>query len=147
MADVRLSELPAATAVAATDIFPTTQSTTTRKATAQLVADFCRLTEINNQTGTTYTFVLADQGKVVRGSNAAAQTYTIPTNATAAIAIGGSIAIRQVAAGAITITPAGGVTLNIPSGYVAKTGRQGAVLMIHKVGTNEWDLTGDLATS
>ncbi len=147
MADVKISELAAASAVAGTDIFPVTQSTTTRKATAAQVAAYSRLVAINNQTGTSYTFTAADQGGVVRGSSTSAQTYTIPTNASVPLDIGGSIAIRQVGAGAITLSPASGVTLNIPAGYIAKTGRQGAVLMIHKVASNEWDLTGDLATS
>ena len=37
----------------------------------------------NAQTGTTYTFVLADaDNKLVTASNASAQTYTIPLNST-----------------------------------------------------------------
>ena len=34
---------------------------------------------LNAQTGTTYTFALTDNGKLVTASNAAAQTYSIPT--------------------------------------------------------------------
>lgn len=100
---------------------------------------------INNQTGTTYTYTTADPGRVVRANNAAAITHTLPTNASAAIAVGASIAVRQVGAGQVTISPSGGVTLNVPTGYQAKTGRLGSTLMLHKVAADEWDLTGDLA--
>jgi hypothetical protein len=44
---------------------------------------------INSQTGTTYTFVLADgNDKLVTASNASAQTYSIPTNANVAFPVG-----------------------------------------------------------
>lgn len=101
---------------------------------------------INPQTGTVYTLALSDAGKVVRQSNAAAITTTIPTNASVAFPIGSMLSLRQVGVGQITISPSGGVTLNTPSGYAPKTGRQFAVLMLHKVGADEWDLTGDLST-
>jgi hypothetical protein len=101
---------------------------------------------INAQTGTTYSFVLADAGKVVRQSNAAAITDTLPTNAAVAFPVGTVFTVRQAGAGQITITPSGGVTLNIPTGYQAKSGRRYAAMMLHKVGTDEWDLTGDLST-
>lgn len=146
MPDVKISELPAATAVATTDEFPTRQGATTRKSTGQQIVDLARLTPINNQAGTSYTPVVADAGKVVRGSNAAAITYTIETDATQPFIVGSSIAFRQVGAGAITLTPAGGVTLNIPTGYAARTGRLGATIMAHKIDTNAWDITGDLGT-
>lgn len=146
MADIKISALTAATVVNATDVLPATQGAATAKVTAQQVADFARLVAVNSQTGTTYTLVLTDQGKVVRGNNAAAQTHTVPLNATVAFPVGASVAFRQVGAGQITIAPTGGVTLNIPTGYLAKTGRQGATIMIHKVAADEWDVTGDLST-
>lgn len=147
MADVRISELTAATVVAGTDIIPATQGAATKKVTAQQVAEFTRLVEVNSQTGTTYTTVLADQGKVVRGNNASAITYTIPLNSSVAYPIGCSIAFRQVGIGAITLSPSGAVVLNKPTGYLAKTARQHATIMIHKVGADEWDVTGDLASA
>lgn len=112
---------------------------------AALDAKASALVAINNQTGTTYTYTTADPGRVVRANNAAAITHTLPTNASAAIPVGASIPVRQVGAGQVTISPAGGVTLNVPTGFQAKTGRVGAVLMLHKVAADEWDLTGDLA--
>ena len=103
------------------------------------------LVPVNNQTGTTYTFVLTDGGSAVRGDNAAAQTYTVPVDTSVAFPVGTTIAVRQVGAGAITLSPAGGVTLNTPTGFQARTARLGATIMIHEVANNVWDVTGDLA--
>lgn len=101
---------------------------------------------INAQTGTSYKFVMSDRGLVVRQTNASAITDTIPTNASVAYPIGTVLSVRQAGAGQITVAPDTGVTLNIPTGYAAKTGRQYATLMLHKVATNTWDITGDLST-
>ena len=103
------------------------------------------LVPVNNQTSTTYTFALSDGGASVRGDNAAAQTYTVPVDASVEFPVGTTIAIRQVGAGAITLSPAAGVTLNAPAGFQARTARQGATIMIHEVDNNVWDVTGDLA--
>lgn len=100
---------------------------------------------INNQAGTTYTFDTADaRGRVTRFTAATAIAATVPTNAAVSIAVGSVITMRQVGDGQVTVSPSGGVTINIPNGFVAKTARKGSVLMLHKVATNEWDLTGDL---
>ena len=58
----------------------------------------------NAQSGTTYSFVLADLDKIVEGSNAGATTFTIPKNATTAFPIGGTINILQTGLGQITLT-------------------------------------------
>ena len=100
-----------------------------------------------NSVTSTLTFALEHAGAVVRQSNAAAITDTIPDNATVEFKVGAVISIRQVAAGQITITPASGVVLNIPTGFVAKTRAQGSVILVHKVSLNTWDLTGDAASA
>jgi hypothetical protein len=103
---------------------------------------------LNAQTGTTYTFVLTDnRNKLVTASNASAQTYTIPTNASVAFPIGSSINIIAIGTGQVTIQGNGGVT-------VASTGatstapklrvRYSAATLI-KVGTDSWYVVGDLA--
>lgn len=103
------------------------------------------LIPINNQVGTTYQLAASDAGGVVRASNASPITVTIPENTTTAFPVGTSIAIRQVGAGQITLALDDGVVLNVPVGFDAITGRQGATIAIHKVDEDEWDLTGDLA--
>lgn len=101
---------------------------------------------INTQVGA-YTFVPSDAGKLVRHTSATAVAATIAVNATQAFALTQVTTGRQAGAGQITITPATGVTLNIPGGFVSKTRAIGSVYMLHYVSADTWDLTGDLATS
>jgi hypothetical protein len=104
---------------------------------------------INAQTGTTYTFVLADQGKFITASNASAQTYSIPTNATAAFPIGTSIDLIQIGAGQVTVSAAtpGTTTLLSIGGTAAspKTRAQYSAITLKKVGTDSWYAIGDIA--
>lgn len=134
-------------ALADADLLETEQSGTSKGTTVGEVATFARRVPINDQTGTSYTLVIGDAGKVVRCDNASAITLTVPANATVAFAIGDTVSFRQVAAGKITLSPAGGVTINSPQGFDPETARLGSTMMLHKVDTNEWDLTGDLAAS
>ncbi|MGH6993254.1 MAG: hypothetical protein ACREEH_07940 [Caulobacteraceae bacterium] len=64
---------------------------------------------VNEQDGD-YTFVLADSGKLVRGSVATGIAWTIPPNSSVAFPIGTVIAVRNVGAGTITLTRGSGVT-------------------------------------
>lgn len=97
---------------------------------------------VNPQSGN-YTLVLADaDGVYVRMNVATANTLTVPNNSTAAIPIGSAIPIKSAGAGQTTIVAAGGVTINSPETLKLRKQHSGATLI--KVGTNEWDLTGDL---
>lgn len=100
---------------------------------------------ISSKTGTTYTFTLADAGTVVEGSNAAAQTFTVPPNSTAGFSIGSDIEIVQMGAGQITIAAGAGVTIR-SRGAALKSAGQYAVLSLRKRATDEWVLTGDATT-
>jgi hypothetical protein len=104
---------------------------------------------INAQTGTTYTFVLADQGKYITASNASAQTYSIPTNATAAFPIGTSIDLIQIGAGQVTVSAASsGTTTVLSTGGTAaapKARVQYSALTCKKVATDTWHVIGDIA--
>lgn len=97
---------------------------------------------INTQTGTTYTFVLADAGKIVEGNNASAQTYTVPVNASVAYPINTILYAVQYGAGQITLVPDTGVTLDA-AGARLKTAQQYSMLMLYKRATNEWVVSGD----
>lgn len=102
---------------------------------------------LNAQTGTTYTFVLADNGKLVTASNASAQTYSIPTNASVAYPIGAQINIIQIGAGQVTIQGAGGVTV-ASTGATAtapKLRAQYSSATLIKVATDTWYVVGDIA--
>jgi hypothetical protein len=98
---------------------------------------------INAQTGTTYTTVLADDGKLITCSNAAAIALTIPPNSSVAYGIGTQINIAQLGAGTVTITAGAGVTLN-SAGTKLKTDAQYAVATCVKTDTNTWFVVGNL---
>jgi C4-dicarboxylate-specific signal transduction histidine kinase len=99
---------------------------------------------INAQTGTTYTTVLADDGKLITCSNASAIALTIPPNSSVAYGIGTQINIAQLGAGQVTITAGAGVTLN-SSGTKLKTKDQYAVATCVKTDTNTWFVVGNLS--
>lgn len=91
---------------------------------------------INDQTGTTYTFVLGDAGKDVRGTNASAITDTVPPNSSVAFPIGTLIAVSQGGAGAVTVTAGTGVTLRTPNG--AATIAQYDARVLEKTDVDTW---------
>jgi hypothetical protein len=97
---------------------------------------------INAQTGTTYTPVLADNGKLVTLSNASAITLTVPTNASVAYPTGAQINIEAIDAGQVTIVGDTGVTVN---GTGTKLRTQWSAATLVKLGTDSWTLIGDLA--
>jgi len=98
---------------------------------------------INAQTGTTYTTVLADDGKLITCDNAASIALTIPPNSSVAYGIGTQINVMQLGAGTVTITAGAGVTLN-SDGAKLKTNAQYAVATCCKISTNVWVIIGNL---
>lgn len=90
---------------------------------------------VNTQTGTTYTLVLSDQGGLVTLSNASAVTVTVPTNASVAFATGTVINLLNLGAGSVTVSAAGGVTIN---GSATTLTQNGQVTLV-KLGTNTWN--------
>ena len=97
---------------------------------------------LNAQTGTTYTPVLTDNGKLVTLSNASAITLTVPTNASVAYATGAQINIQAIGAGQVTVVGDTGVTVN---GTGTKLRVQWSAATLVKMGTDSWTLIGDLA--
>ena len=97
---------------------------------------------INAQTGTSYTLVLADKGRIVSMSNGGANTLTIPANSVIAFPLGTIINVLQIGTGITTITAASGVTINgVSAGSGAIESRwQGVALT--KIGTDSWAVSG-----
>lgn len=60
---------------------------------------------VNAQTGTTYTMLDGDRGKLVTHSNAAATAYTLPSAAGAGFDSGWYVDVENRGAGTVTITP------------------------------------------
>jgi hypothetical protein len=104
---------------------------------------------LNAQTGTTYTFVLGDNGKLVTASNASAQTYSIPTNATTAFPVGTQINIIQIGAGQVTIqATTSGTTTVASTGATAtapKLRAQYSSATLVKASTDLWYVMGDIS--
>jgi len=105
---------------------------------------------LNAQTGTTYTFVLTDaDNKLVTASNASAQTYSIPTNANVAYAIGSQINIIAIGAGQVTINAVtSGTTTVLSNGATAASPKlrvQYSSATLIKVATDTWYVVGDIA--
>ena len=99
---------------------------------------------LNAQTGTTYTTVLTDDGKLVTCDNASAIALTIPPNSSVAYGIGSQINIMQLGAGQVTITAGAGVTLR-SAGSKLKTNAQYAVATCCKIATDTWVVVGNLS--
>ncbi len=102
---------------------------------------------INTQTGTTYTTVLADNGKLTTLSNAAAIAVTIPLNSSVAYPVGAQINMAQLGAGQVTVSGAGGVTI-VSTGATAatpKTRAQYSTLTCVQTSTDNWLVMGDIS--
>lgn len=150
MANKKISELAAAVALGATDLFEVVQAGVNVKMTgAQLLAAMQAAipaagTPINVQTGTSYALALTDAGKAVEMNNAAANTVTVPPNSSVAFVVGESILVRQMGAGQTTLVAGSGVTIRNPHGTLKLT-KQYAAVSLHKRGTDEWCVEGNLA--
>lgn len=102
---------------------------------------------INAQTGTTYTTVLNDNGKLITQTNASAIATTIPLNASVAYPIGAQINIAQMGAGQVTISGAGGVTI-ASTGATAtapKLRAQYSTATAVQTATDTWLIMGDIS--
>ena len=95
----------------------------------------------NAQTGTAYTLVLTDKGKLVSCTNAAAITVTVPPNSEVAFATGSIVYVGQAGAGQVTVAAGAGVTINKATSL--KTRALYSMLALIKTGTDAWWLTGD----
>jgi hypothetical protein len=96
----------------------------------------------NPQSGTAYTLVLTDAGKIIEANNAAAITLTIPTDASVAFPVGTVITVEQAGAGIVTVVGASGVSVNAFGG--AQTAGQYAIVQLRKKAANDWRLYGGI---
>jgi hypothetical protein len=99
--------------------------------------------------GSSYTAVLTDNGKVVTMDNGSANTFRIPTNASVAFPIGTQINVLSIGAGQTTINAVTSGTTTIQS-----TGATAAAPKLRvrysmataiKAGTDLWYVTGDVS--
>ena len=105
---------------------------------------------VNAQTGTTYTTVLADNGKIVTLNNASAITVSIPTDASVPYAIGAEINFAWITgAGQPTIQAVTSGTTTILSTGTTSTAPKLRVVNSFcsavKIATDIWLVTGDIS--
>ena len=98
----------------------------------------------NAQTGTTYTFVAADAGKMVTSSNGSAQTFTVPPNSSVAFDVGTQIIVQNIGSANCTLAQGSGVTIQSKDSAKEIDGQYSAATLI-KTATDVWSLIGSLA--
>lgn len=98
----------------------------------------------NAQTGTTYTLVAADLGKLVTLSNASGITLTLPPSVFAA---GNIINIQQIGAGQVTLAQGAGVTITSTGATASapKLRAQYSAATIICTASNTFTVVGDLS--
>lgn len=98
----------------------------------------------NAQTGTTYTLVAADLGKLVTLSNASGITLTVPPSV---FTTGNIINIQAIGAGQVTLAQGAGVTITSTGATVSapKLKKQYSAASIICTGSNAFTVIGDLA--
>jgi hypothetical protein len=102
---------------------------------------------INAQTGTSYTTVLADNGKLTTLTNASAIAVTIPPNSSVAYPVGAQINLAQLGAGQVTVSGGSGVTV-VSTGATAaspKARAQYSTLTAVQTATDNWLVMGDIS--
>lgn len=98
----------------------------------------------NAQTGTTYTLVAADLGKMVTLSNASAITLTLPPSV---FSTGNIINIQAIGAGQVTLAAGAGVTITSTGATAAapKLRVQYSAATVICNGSNSFTVVGDLS--
>jgi hypothetical protein len=128
----------------------TTDTLTNKTLTSPTINDPKLNLSINANTSTTYTFVLADNGKLVTSNNASAQTLSIPTNASVAYPVGTQINVAWITgAGQPTINAVTSGTTTVLSTGATSTAPKlrvvNSVASCVKIATDIWLVTGDVA--
>jgi hypothetical protein len=119
-----------------------TETITNKTLTSPIINDPKLNLSINGQTGTTYTLVLEDNGKLITLSNVAAIAVTVPTNANVAFPIGAQVNITQTNTGAVTVAGDSGVTVNSVNGL--QLFGQWSIATLIKIDTDSWIMIGSV---
>jgi hypothetical protein len=120
------------------------QTLTNKTLTAPVINGGLINLTLNAQTGTTYTLVAGDSGKLVTMANASAITLTIPPSV---FAVGEQINIAQTGAGQVTFAQGAGVTI-VSAGATAsapKIGKQYAAATAICTASNTFLVIGAVA--
>jgi hypothetical protein len=121
-----------------------TQTLTNKTLTAPVINGGLINLSLNTQTGTTYTTVAGDSGKLVTLSNASAITCTLPPSV---YSIGEQINFVQLGAGQVTFAQGSMVTIRSAgaTSTAPKIGKQYAAATAICIGVNEFLVVGAVA--
>jgi len=97
--------------------------------------------DIKSVSGTSYTVLATDAGKVVHFTNAAAVTVTVPKNT---LAQGDVVCFRQSGAGQVTLVAASGVTLNSTDALLATRKQHAQIAIVCDDATTDANVFGVL---
>ena len=100
----------------------------------------------NTQTGTTYSLLSTDGGKIIEMNNSSTNSVTIPTNAAVPFQIGTQILVSQYGAGQTGFTWSSGTVTVRSVGNKTKLNGQYSAATLLKRDTNEWYLFGDITS-
>jgi hypothetical protein len=134
MADKKISQLTAATALDGTEPLPLVQSGVTKKATVSQVLTG----QIIAETGTSRTLAAGDNGKIIYCTSGSAVTITCATG----LGVGFNATIIQGGAGKVTLA-AGTATLNSYSGLLSTMGQYAVISVVSAV-ADEFIAAGNL---
>ena len=98
--------------------------------------------QLNAQTGTSYTLQLTDLAKLITMDNSSTMTLTVPANSSVSFQIGDRIDILRKGSGELTISNAVGVVINGTPGLKLRAQWSSATLV--KLDTDTWVALGDL---
>jgi hypothetical protein len=134
MADKKISQLTAVTALDGTEPLPLVQSGVTKKATVSQVLTG----QIVTEAGTSRTLAAGDNGKIIYCTSGSAVTITCATG----LGVGFNATIIQGGAGKVTLA-AGAATLNSYSGLFSTMGQYAVISVISAV-ADEFIAAGNL---
>lgn len=90
---------------------------------------------------------LAMANKYLRTEGTTAIELNVPTCASVAIPIGSQFMIRQAGTGQITVSAITGASISRITSGSAQSSKQHATMFLLKVGSDTWDLWGDVSTT
>lgn len=138
-ADSKVSDMTAASALDGTELVYCVQSSADRKCTGTQFKTFVNTSAVNAQTGTTYTVLNSDQGKLVTYSNGSSIAVTLPqAGGGGSFITGWNSAHQNLGAGTVTITP----TTSTIDGAASLTLTTGQGIDIYSDGTNYFTMRG-----
>lgn len=91
-----------------------------------------------------YTFVIGDSALMTRHTSGTAHAWTIPPNSSVAYPLGTALVLRNIGAGAVTLTQGAGVSIRLPGSATTgnKTLAQWAFATAIQEATDEWVVSG-----